>query len=207
MSRRLGLFALLAVLGCAGGAREDPPATTSAVVAGSIEAPLAAGPIEPRPVERYTDAEILGLVRTFNTGEIELATLGHDRGRDPRVRAFAAVLKDDHHAALEQEKRLIERLVVRGGATERMRDMRRAADAEATKLRSLHGRDFDVEFVSHQVLQQRDALAMLDLQLIPSARRADIRAHLADFRGRVDHHLSDAKDLERALAGPIIAAR
>jgi len=211
MTRHLGLCVLFALFGCASTAASDPPpvATTTAVVTRGVDA---AGPRDvathelPRPAPAYSDDQIVALLATFNAGEVDLATVAHDRGKDPRVRAFAATLRDDHRAALQAELALGQRLVAHA-PTERMREMQRAAADEAAKLKALEGHELDVEFLANQVSTQRDALAMLDVELIPSARRADVRSHLADYRSHVDHHLRDATTLSHEIGGPIIARR
>jgi len=204
MLRTLAFSVTLALLGCAA-APVDPPAvpTTALVVAEGVDV----APHElPKPVETFTDDQIVALLSTFNAGQVDLATIAHERSRDPRVQAFAVVLRDDHHAALTHELALQERLVAHP-PTERMRDMQRRSAAEAAKLRSLEGHELDAEFLADQVTTQRDALAMLDVQLIPSAKRADVRAHLADFRDHVDRHLRDATALAREVGGPFIARK
>jgi predicted outer membrane protein len=206
MARYLGLIACVA-FGCAGTTQEEPVSsattTTSAVIAAEIDPRAAHAP--PKPVETFTDDQILGLLATFNTGEIDLATIAQDRAHDAGVKRFASLVRSHHAAAREEEARLSERLVMKPASTDKMRAMQIAAQQEADKLRSLSGHDFDVEFVTNQVDQQRDCLAMLDVQLIPSARIADIRAHLASFRDTVDHHLRDGEELKRTIGGPIIA--
>ncbi len=210
MIRHLSPFVLALALGCAGTTQEAPPTsvttTTSAVVAASVADTERAPRVEPKPVETYTDDQILGLLSTFNGGEIDLAVIAQERSREPGVKRFASVLQKDHAAARDEEQRLSERLVMRPATTDRMRSMQIAAQQEADKLRGMSGHDFDVEFVTNQVDQQRDCLAMIDLQLIPSAKIPEIKTHLASYREQIDHHYRDATELKRSLGGPIIAA-
>ncbi len=209
MIRHLSPLALVLALGCAGTTQEAPPAvtTTSAVVAAGVADTERAPRIEPKPVETFTDDQILGLLATFNAGEIDLATLALERANEPGVKRFASVLQKDHAAAREEEMHLSERLVMRPATTDKMRSMQIAAQQEVDKLRGMTGHDFDVEFVTNQVDQQRDCLAMIDVQLIPSARIPEIKAHLAKVRDEVDHHYRDGTELKRTLGGPIVASR
>lgn len=211
MTRHLSPFVLAFVLGCAGTTQEAPSTsvttTTSAVVAAGVADTEHAPRVEPKPVETFTDDQILGLLSTFNSGEIDLAAIAIERSSEPTVKRFASILQKDHAAAREEEMHLSERLVMRPATTERMQAMEIAHQQEADRLRGLSGHDFDVEFVGNQVNQQRDCLAMIDLQLIPSARIADIKAHLASLREQVDHHYRDATELKRHLGGPIVAAK
>jgi predicted outer membrane protein len=211
MIRPLSPFVLaVALFGCAGTTQEAPPSTvttTSAVVAAGVADTERAPRVEPKPVETFTDDQILGLLATFNAGEIDLAAIAQERAHEPAVKRFASILQKDHTEAREEEARLSERLVMRPATTDKMRAMQIAAQQEADKLRGMTGHDFDVEFVSNQVDQQRDCLAMIDVQLIPSSRIAEIKAHLAQVRDQVDHHYRDGTELKRTLGGPIVAQR
>jgi putative membrane protein len=209
MIRHLSPLVLALALGCAGTTQEAPRSsitTTSAVVAAGVADTEHAPRVEPKPVETYTDDQILGLLSTFNSGEIDLAAIAQERSSEPAVKRFASILQKDHAAAREEEMRLSEKLVMRPATTDRMQAMEIAHQQEADKLRGLTGHELDVEFVNNQVDQQRDCLAMIDVQLVPSARLQDIKAHLASFREQVDHHYRDATELQRNLGGPIIAA-
>jgi len=208
MIRHLSPLVLALASACAGTTQEasSTVTTTSAIVAAGVAATERAPRVEPKPVETYTDDQILGLLATFNTGEIDLAAIAQERSREPGVKRFALILQKDHTASRDEEARLSERLVMRPATTDRMRAMQIASQQEADKLRGMSGHDFDVEFVGNQVDQQRDCLAMIDLQLIPSAKVPDIKAHLAAYREQVDHHYRDATELKRTLGGPIIAA-
>jgi predicted outer membrane protein len=208
MKRYLAVLAISAAFGCAGAAREVPVSTTTtttAMIAAEVDATHEVK-VEPKPIETFTDDQILAILSTFNTGELELTALVPDRSRDPAVKRFASVLQKDHTTARDQETRLSDRLVMKPATTDRMRDMQAETHKEVDKLRAMSGHDFDVEFVTNQVDRQRDCLAMIDLQLVPSAKVPEIRAHLSSLREDVDHHLRDGEALKRSLGGPIIAA-
>jgi putative membrane protein len=208
MKRYLAVLAISAAFGCAGAVREEPVSattTTTAIIAAGVDTTPQVK-VEPKPIETYTDDQILAMLSTFNTTTLELTALVPDRSREPAVKRFASVLQKDHASAREQESRLSERLVMKPVTTDRMRDMQAETKKEIDKLRAMSGHDFDVEFVTNQVDRQRDCLAMIDLELVPSARVPEIRAHLASVRDDVDHHLRDGESLKRSLGGPIIAA-
>ena len=209
MKRYLGVIAISAVIGCAGTTQEVPVSattTTTAIIAAGVDTTPNVVQIDPKPVDTFTDDQILGLLAMFNGGELDLTALVADRTREPGVKRFATVLQKDHSSAREAEARLSERLVMKPATTDKMREMQTATQQEIEKLRAMSGHDFDVEFVTNQVDRQRDCLAMIDLQLVPSARASEIRAHLSAVREDVDHHLRDGEELKRQLGGPIVAA-
>ncbi|HEX4512638.1 MAG TPA: DUF4142 domain-containing protein [Polyangiaceae bacterium] len=208
MKRYLVVLAISAAVGCAGAARVEPVSsttTTTAIIAAGVEATPPR--VEPKPIETFTDDQILALLATFNGGELDLVALVPERARDAGVKRFASTLQKDHASARDTELRLSERLVMKPVTSDRMRELQMETQKEVDKLRAMSGHDFDVEFVTNQVDRQRDCLAMIDLQLVPSSRVPEIRAHLASVRDDVDHHLRDGEQLKRALGGPIIAAQ
>ena len=208
MTRQFALLFTVALAGCAASAQEDPPVTTTAaVVAVEVDGHDAAPRVQPKPTETYTDDQVLAILSVFNKGEARLNQMAHERSKDPHVLTFAKVLFEDHMAAVAQEQRLADKLVMKPVTTDKMADLTRINDNDAAHLGSLEGHDFDVAFAANQVDRERDALAMIDVQLIPSSRVPDVRAHLADLRDRVDHHLRDAEELKRTLGGPIIAQK
>ncbi|HEY1956373.1 MAG TPA: DUF4142 domain-containing protein [Polyangiaceae bacterium] len=206
MTRQFALLLTVALVGCASTQEEQPPATTAAVIAVGVDA-RDTPRVAPKPTETFTDDQVLAILSVYNKGEARLNQMAHERSKDPRVLTFAKTLFEDHTAAISQEQRLADKLVMKPVTTDKMRDLERVNDNDAAQLSALGGHEFDVAFASNQVDRERDALAMLDVQLIPSSRVPDVRAHLADLRDRVDHHLRDAQELQRTLGGPIIAQK
>ena len=209
MIRYLAIGAISAVIGCAGHLESMPVSTTTtttAIIAAGVDSTTPPLKVEPKPIETFTDDQILAMLAQFNGGQLDLVALVPDRSRDPGVKRFASVLQKDHSAAREAEMRLSERLVMKPVTTDRMREAQAETQKEIEKLKGMSGHDFDVEFVTNQVDRQRDCLAMIDLQLVPSAKVPEIRAHLASIREDVDHHLRDGESLKRSLGSPIIAA-
>ena len=210
MTRPFALIVTLALAGCAGSMQENRvptgTTTTTAVIAVGLDA-RDAPRVGSAPPETFTDDQVLAILSAYNKGEVNLTKLAHARSKDPRVLSLAKLFAEDHAKALAQETRLADQLVMKPATSEKMREVERTAASDAAKLEGLSGADFDIGFVGNQADRERDALAVLDVQLIPSARVPDVRAHLADFRDRVDHHLRDADELKRTLGGPILAKR
>jgi putative membrane protein len=154
----------------------------------------------PDPVATFTDNQVLGLVAAVNTGAIDLASIAMRHATNERLVRLATLLAADHTQARDQEGRLSERLAMPLAPTERTQAMRKAATTEVAHLETLTGTVFDVTYLEHAVEAERDALSMLDLQLIPSARTPEMLAHLAALRERVAHNLRDAEDLQRSFA-------
>jgi predicted outer membrane protein len=198
MSATRDLWALITFIvgtGCAAAQEQPPPAVTTTNATVAVE-PGGMPPSEATPTA-YGDDQILGIVAAFNTGAIDAATIAQQRGTDARVRQLAKLLALEHTAARDQEARLSEQLSLRVTPTDRMRSLQLASTQERASLEALSGPRFDAEYLKNQVAAERDGLATLDVQLIPSARIPTMQAHLAELRDEVDHHLRDLEDLQR----------
>lgn len=203
MHRLLSILAVM-LAGCAGSTQEQPTSTvttTSAVVLPNRArvAAIEQTPITPRGApDTFTDDQVLGLVAAFNTNAIDLAKVGYERASDERVKRLAKLLVSEHTEARDQEARVSERLALRVAPTDRMQTMQADGAHEIMQLGGLVGHAFDVAWLKAELELQRDGLALVDIQLIPSARIPDMQAHLADLRDHLDHHLRDVSDLQRA---------
>jgi putative membrane protein len=198
----IGAAVLAAVAGCAGTTQEERSSivtTTSATLPNQVTVATA---IErtptPRDTETFADDQILALVAVFNTNGIELATLGYERADDARLKRFAKLLVSEHTAARDDEARLSEQLAMRAAPTDRMRSIQLEGTHEVERLKGLSGRAFDTAWLASEASLQRDGLALIDVQLMPSARISEMQAHLADLRDHVDHHLRDVLESVRS---------
>ena len=79
MKRYIAVLAISAAFGCAGATREPVSATTTttAIIAAGVDATPQVK-VEPKPIETFTDDQILAILSTFNTNELELTALVPD---------------------------------------------------------------------------------------------------------------------------------
>jgi putative membrane protein len=200
-------IALIAVLAACGAATtNEPPSIARTTFAVGVD-PSSHGHLVPEPVATFADDQVLGLVATINTEAIDLASIAMRHATDERLMSLATLLAADHTEARDREARLSERLAMPLAPTKRMQAMRQEATTEVAHLETLTGTAFDVTYLEHAASAERDALSMLDLQLIPSARIPEILAHLADLRERADRNLRDVEDLQLSFAEANASAR
>ena len=185
---------VFALARCAGSTQEEQPAVVTVTSAVVPERPAAS---PPSSAAVFTDDQILGLVATLNTTGIEVAMMGVAHASTPRMKQLAKLLVEEHTQARDEEARVSERLAIRAAPTDQMRTLQLGASREVDQLRALDGSAFDEAWIRDEVKLERDGLAMVDVQLIPSAHIPEMQSHLAVLREQLDHHLRDLSELQR----------
>jgi putative membrane protein len=74
------------------------------------------------------------------------------------------------------------------------------AQNNTTTLESKMGADFDEGYVDTQVKEHRAVLDIIDRQLLPNAKDADVKAFVTGVRAKVVMHLHHAQELQAAIA-------
>lgn len=143
-----------------------------------------------------SDAAIVAVMVTANSGEIEQAKLARDHAQDARVRDFAQMMLTDHTAALDRMTNLASHL---GLDPQTPSDLRSRLGSEAVgqllRLALTAGADFDRTYMEIQVIEHGEVLSLLDSTLIPTSKDPALRAELEMARSLVARHLTMAKEL------------
>jgi putative membrane protein len=169
----IGLFALLALVGCAqqqAGVPAPPPAVTSA--------PLTSD-------QNFIDRAALG------TGtEVELGRLAHTRAASPAVRAFADRIVTDHRQAHARLTRI-------------ERSIQMAATPVApppNSLAALSGPQFDRSFMQDQIKNHQEAIQLFQAQA-QSGQDPRLRKYASDMLPMLYRNLQDAQAISARLGG------
>ncbi len=218
----LSVVSILATVACGG---TDQPAKTpdnaatpmSATTSGSDSSPMSpapassAAPSDAAPVAATTsdttpaaqpllsDDQILQVVHTANQGEIAQAKLAKGKAQDARVKKLAAMMIKDHTDADHKAMALAKKL---NGATPSATSTSLESDAQnnTTTLESESGADFDKGYVDTQVKEHQAVLDLIDQQLLPNAKDANVKTFVTGVRAKVAMHLHHAQELQAAMA-------
>jgi len=139
----------------------------SFLIAGSI---LLAAALAPVMAHADSPREFLTKALQGDNSEIMLGNMAQDRARDPGVRDYGRMLVRDHSKARSE--------VLDVGARFGLRPTREIAPEardERERLRDMHGRDFDQEFVRYMI--------------------EDHRKDIGDFRDEAREHHGPVSDL------------
>jgi putative membrane protein len=212
----LSVVSILATLGC--GAADQPPKTPdtasmstpptsgpdsspmSPPATPSAAAPAAATPSDKAPAAEplLSDEQILEIVHTANQGEIAQAKLAKGRTQDARVKRLAAMMIEDHSVADHKAMALSKKL---NGPTPSATRSSLESDAQnnTTILESKTGAEFDKGYVDTQVKEHQAVLDVIDQQLLPNAKDADVKTFVTGVRAKVAMHLHHAQELQAAI--------
>lgn len=202
------VLAVLAACGGDAGAIKDPnaggnptPQDTSGVAsttAANAPAEIAPAAAPPAP-EKLADDQILGAIHTANQAEIEQGKLAKSKGKDAKVKRYAAMMVK-HHSEAEAKAVAIGKknalamtaTPASTGLASDTRDLTSAMSAQA-------GAAFDKAYVDAQVKEHQSMIELIDKRLMPSAQAPDVKAYVDAVRTRTAQHLTDARELQAKL--------
>jgi putative membrane protein len=218
LSYLCGCLAACLLLGCAkeqtapaaeypksGTSAAQPPATdpaASGVPTTTSADPIAVEPapaIDPAQREPLTDAQILYITDTINSGEVDQATVAKQKAKSPAVKKFANQMIAQHKQAKQQGQTLAKQTKLDPTDSASAAEAARKGTQTLDSLRAADPESFDRVYMESQVTQHQDVLDDLDKHLIPSASNAKLKAELQKSRTMVDSHLTQAKKIQQDL--------
>ena len=147
-----------------------------------------------------TDAQIAAIADAANKGEIEQAKLAVRKAKDAQVKAFAQMMIDHHGTEQKKEQQLCTTLNLQPETTQTSTQLQTDSQNAISSLTSQTGADFDRAYMDLQVKEHKEVLDAIDNKLIPSAKNAQLKQALTDFRPKVQEHLQKAEDLQKNVS-------
>jgi putative membrane protein len=189
---------IAAALGVAGASAcsKGSGATTSS-------APAASQGDEATPIEKTvpTDAQILQIVATVDTGEIEQAQIATTKATSVQVREFATEMIDQHTTSKQEGTQLAASVSLTPEGSAISNKLKSDATQVAESLKNSDSAAFDETYMKAQIKQHQEVLDMLTGQLIPSASNPQLRQQLTKAQAMVQHHLMKAQQIEQTMSG------
>jgi putative membrane protein len=152
------------------------------------------------PASPLDDPTIVAIFDAANTADIETGTLAMERGQSKEVRDFGAMLARDHKAVRQQGRDLAKRLGVTptppadgAGA--------KAHAAAMTKLRALHGAEFDHAFLQHEVAFHKSVIDAVTTTLLPAIKNAEVKDLVVKVAPAFQAHMMAAASLDERISG------
>lgn len=146
-----------------------------------------------------SDAQIVGIVQAANRIDINLAKLALTKTKDPQVKEFANQMISDHTNLEKSVGDLAKKLGVTPEQSDTSKHLKRQAADEMKKLRSLQGKAFDKEYVSHEVAFHQAVIDAATTTLIPNAKNAELKSALKEAAPLLQGHLQHARQLQESL--------
>ena len=159
-----------------------------------------ASPQEQDAARGLGDGQLLQVLATVDSGEIQQAQVALTKASSPQVRNFASDMIEQHTRAKQMGAALSSRngLALRPSPVSEKLEKQGADTLD--KLQRSDSREFDNTYMQAQVKQHDEVLNMLDDKLIPSASSAAVKQQLTEARSMVQQHLQHAKQLKDDLA-------
>ncbi len=146
-----------------------------------------------------SDAEIIKVLETVNSGEVEMARLALKKSRDPNVERYAEKMLSEHNHNNERLTRLGRDLTVAPSESSLSDQFSRNVASNRALLSGLECRQFDRVYVDAMVNDHKKVLEKLEMELIPAARDSALREHLIHTKEHVSRHLHHAKKMQSTL--------
>ena len=199
--RALGLLLLSAPAALAVACGDDDNANTSTTSDAGVADVLVvdAAPVDDGGV--HTTAQILHVVKTINDGEIAAGNAAGAKATTTPAQEYAAMMVSMHTAGNQRGAALAQ---AKGVTPEDNAVSQKIASdnaAAAAMLAPLTGRDFDVAYLTAQLMAHQKAQAIVEQQLMPSATDADVSTELATTDATIKMHIQMAQRDLAILSG------
>lgn len=180
-----------------GDASEYPQAAATQGDEASPQEPLAVD--NSRAASQLSDGQILGILATVDSGEIEQARFAFSQANDPRVKQYAEHMIQQHTDSTQKINALASQNGVTPTASNSSTTLQTKSQKILEGLKSSADASFDATYMQVQIQQHQEVLDMLHAQLLPASRSDAVSAHLKSAHTMVQAHLNEARRIEPLL--------
>lgn len=140
-----------------------------------------------------TDARILHVVITANTGEVGLAQIAITRATASAVASFADEMASEHGAAVMRANSIATEQTITPEDNPISQMLTQDSTETAAELNAIAAEEFDVAYMESQVAMHEEVLTLIETELLPEADNAALVDFLGDIQAEVEAHLLDAE--------------
>ncbi|WP_241093091.1 DUF4142 domain-containing protein [Xanthomonas bonasiae] len=205
----LSVAAALAIAGCKPNKDNDAPAPTADTPAAASTEPTpvggAATPTTP-PVGEASPAPegaarassgddiALGLLGAVDKNEIAAAKQAQEKKVTGAVLEYAKMMEKEHSENLEKTKAL-------GTLAETpdVKQLETKGEQELTTLGQKSGKDYAAAYIDAMIAGHKEALQLIDTQMMAAASTEPVKAHLTETKTHVEQHLAKAEAIKKAM--------
>ena len=145
------------------------------------------------------DAQILGIIVTANTVNIDTSKLTLKMSEDKEIQIFSERMVIDHLDMNKQVIALADKLKLSITESDASKNIKYVGEVVIARLESLKGKQFDKAYIDNEVIDHEALLDTLDKILIPNAQIADLNDSLVKSRQSVSAHLEHAKFIQTTV--------
>lgn len=204
----LSIAAALAITGCKPNKDNDAPAPTAQAPAVSTEPTPVGGTATPTtpPVGQASPAPegaarassgddiALGLLGAVDKNEIAAAKQAQEKQVTGAVLEYAKMMEKEHSENLEKTKAL-------GTLAETpdVKQLQGKGEQELATLGQKSGKDYAAAYIDAMIAGHKEALQLIDTQMMAAASTEPVKQHLADTKTHVEQHLAKAEAIKKAM--------
>lgn len=204
----LSVAAALAIAGCKPNKDNDAPAPTADTPAAGTAPTPAGGTATPTtpPVGEASPAPegaarassgddiALGLLGAVDENEIAAAKQAQEKQVTGAVLDYAKMMEKEHSENLEKTKAL-------GTLAETpdVKQLETKGEQELTTLGQKSGKDYAAAYIDAMIAGHKEALQLIDTQMMAAASTEPVKAHLAETKTHVEQHLAKAEAIKKAM--------
>ncbi|WP_408095647.1 DUF4142 domain-containing protein [Peredibacter sp. HCB2-198] len=145
------------------------------------------------------DAEVMNMLMTVNTEEMNLSTVGKTKSSNEKVKAFSDKMMKAHTNNNERAMSLQKSENLKLAESKPSMKTKTKAEDTVENLKTMEGKNFDKAYMNAQVKMHQDTLNKLDNELIPNAKNDQLKALLKTTKGHVQDHLKEAQQIQTSL--------
>ncbi len=145
------------------------------------------------------DSQILGIVITANTVDIDTSKLALKISEDKETKIFSERMVIDHLDMNKQAIVLADKLKLSITESDASKNIKYVGEVVMTRLESLKGKQFDKAYIDNEVIDHEALLDNLDKTLIPNAQMTELKDTLVKFRQSAAAHLEHAKFIQTTI--------
>ncbi|MDB4991508.1 MAG: uncharacterized protein JWN04_6686 [Myxococcaceae bacterium] len=185
----------------------NPPSTTVVVAEPAPPppepAPLPPPPPPPEPTPApLSDAQIVKVLESVDSAEIEQAKVAQKKSKNPQVKKFAAHMIQQHTKSKTKGAAMTKKAKLTPEESPVSTDL---TSKGAQQLEALNAADpamFDATYITAQVTQHEEVLTLINAQLEPGAQSPELKTMLGEVRTMVEMHVTEAKTIQSGLTTP-----
>lgn len=145
------------------------------------------------------DGEVMAYLMALDNHEIMAASQALSKNVSEPITTFAQMLQTDHRANMQRTQSTAESINLTSMDTPAVDDFKTKGSSDLAKLDPLSGLEYEKAFMDMMVKGHREALTMIDNQLMSQAKSEPMKAQLQESRKHIAAHLDVAEKIQGEL--------
>jgi putative membrane protein len=146
---------------------------------------------------QLTDPEIASVAVTANKVDISNAEIATKKSKDSSILQFAATMKRDHQAVIDQAVALVTKLKVTPMDNAVSKKLLSDNAKTQAMLESKSGKAFDKAYIDNEVAYHKAVISVIETVLIPQSQNAELKGLLQKVLPAFHAHLEHAEMIQK----------